>query len=1284
MKLFEDSEGIMWVGTEDGLNRFDKYTETFKCYKHNPDDTSSINWGIITDIVEDREMNLWITSYSGFSRYDRKTETFRNYAIAREDGSVFQGPHDVYGLYPDGEGYLWLTSDDGVYRFNTASGSIEKIVNPFFTWNIYEDISGRLWFISDHGLYLYNRKNQSYERYLNEPENPNRLNNENIRAMHEDESGNIWIRTLDGIYCYNQALELIFHRRHSFLYPYSYDIQRLTKEIFMDNTGSIWFYTREGINTIIKKERNIRVYDSDTTLTYWVNCIFVENNDIIWYGTMRGISSFDRRKNTSVLHYGDPLFYSGFPHSARSMCMDREGTLWVGMDFEGLFSVDSTALRKLNLYSINHIFEDSQGRLWIGTESNVWLNYYDKHSNQLIHLVDNPSAKDRLPRGAQIRHETGSNDLWAMGSAGVFKIVPPLIKVSDTEMMASDVIKCQTVNNDGISMDISSVRVSFIDSTAHIWLGTFHHGLLKLTEQNLPGNTELKFQIKSFTTSQGLPGNQVQSILPDGMGNLWLGTDNGLSKLNMQSETFTNYYIRHGLPVNEFRPESAAIGEDGEMFFGTIRGMISFYPDSIFINQYVAPVILTDLKIHNQTIHPGENSVLQKSICYTDKIELRHHQNNVSFEFAILNYLDTELNQYKYKLVGFNDDWVYAGNRTGVDFTNLRPGHYTFMVTGSNNDGIWNEEGASLDMVIHPPPWQTWWAYLIYVFILISIFLMYRSYLLSRERLLREIELERIGKEKAQELDQLKSRFFANISHEFRTPLTLIRGPLDELDKIKSGTITLSRPLLSVLRRNTQRLQRLINQLLDLSKLETGKIILLVSEGNLTEFVRTISLSFLSLAESKKIKYTFDLTETTRPVFFDSDKMEKILTNLISNALKFTPPGGEVSVSLLYVSSGESDVIQFADLRISDTGKGIPPELLDRIFDRFYQVSDSVTREEEGTGIGLALARELVDLYRGELRVESEVGRGSTFRVRLPVSKEQFKNEEIVDPGEEISAEAVESDIDLEESGFAEMEDSHDLEKSKRGPVILIVEDNVDLRNYISGNLGGSYQILKAENGKQGLERAIEYIPDLVISDVMMPEMDGMEMCRLLKQDQRTNHIPLIMLTARADRVSKMEGLETGADDYLIKPFDAEELQVRVKNLVDQRNALREKYRREFITEPDGHDFISQDDQLLHKILNILNEHLPEPEFNIDLMSDQLNMSRTQMYRKVYAVTGHTPKDLLRAIRLKKAASLFDAGEDNISQVMYQIGFNNHSYFAKCFRKLYKLNPSEYLKARIR
>jgi signal transduction histidine kinase/DNA-binding NarL/FixJ family response regulator len=604
-----------------------------------------------------------------------------------------------------------------------------------------------------------------------------------------------------------------------------------------------------------------------------------------------------------------------------------------------------------------------------------------------------------------------------------------------------------------------------------------------------------------------------------------------------------------------------------------------------------------------------------------------------------------------------------------------------------NVDGI-NLKIADTNMKSHlqairiPPLWRNTLALSIYGILILLFVIWYRKFLLNRAELRTTLEIERIEKEKLQEIEQMKSRFFANISHEFRTPLTLLLGSLKDLVKNWPHFAEEDKSLLRVTQCNTERLMNLVNQLLDLSKMETGKVRLQVAEGDLTSFFKRIVLSFLSLAESKQIQYEYELPEVSVPVYFDGDKIEKILANLISNAFKFTPQEGRIRVELSYIIPEINDQLQEIELAVRDTGKGIPGDEISKIFDRWYQVSPTETSEGVGvgTGIGLSLTKGLVELYRGRIHVESKPGRGSVFTVNLPADREHFREDEIM---VEVPKEPVITPTDdpaavlKEHQEYAKQEDQN---IDRDGSLILIVEDNADLRKYISRNLNPSFRILEAENGRIGMDKAIETIPDLVICDLMMPVMDGMEMCKHLKSDERTSHIPIIILTAKADRDSKLEGLKTGADDYLIKPFDEEELQLKINNMIEQGIKLREKFRKEFMDDLYADTQQDSNDILLNKIMVCFEDHIDDPGFMIEQMLAELGISRTQLFRKTQALTNHSPSELLRNTRLKKAARMLRQGNKNIAQVMYQVGFNNPSYFAECFRKIYSVNPSEYLK----
>jgi signal transduction histidine kinase/DNA-binding response OmpR family regulator len=562
---------------------------------------------------------------------------------------------------------------------------------------------------------------------------------------------------------------------------------------------------------------------------------------------------------------------------------------------------------------------------------------------------------------------------------------------------------------------------------------------------------------------------------------------------------------------------------------------------------------------------------------------------------------------------------------------------------------------------------------------------------LERARLQHELELEHLQSEKLQEIDRVKSRFFANISHEFRTPLTLILGPLEKLlaENVQEPVKKQYRLML----RNGRRLLRLINQLLDLARLEAGSMSLKARPENLVQLLKGIVLSFSSLAERKQITLKFEASEHSISAYVDRDKLEKIVSNLLSNAFKFTPEGGAVTVAVGRSSSTQlqsppasaTAAANFVHITVKDTGIGIPPEKLPHIFDRFYQADDSYTREQEGSGIGLALTKELVELHHGEIQVTSEIGKGSTFTVRLPLRKEHLKPEEIEARGKEqgaIDQDAITPVIQPSIDPSIQAQATSDQRPATSDqPVLLIVEDNADVRDYICDYLEADYQIIEAIDGEDGLVKSIEKIPDLIISDVMMPKMDGYELCRKLKTDERTSHIPVILLTARAGGESKVEGLETGADDYIIKPFDAHELQVRVKNLIEQRRRLRERFRKEMILEPKEFAVTSMDEQFLQKAMAVVEQNLSDAEFSTDEFARRVAMSRSQLHRKLHALTGQSTHEFIRTYRLKRAAQLLQHHAGTVSEICYDVGFNSLSHFAKAFREQFGQSPSEYAEA---
>ena len=808
------------------------------------------------------------------------------------------------------------------------------------------------------------------------------------------------------------------------------------------------------------------------------------------------------------------------------------------------------------------------------------------------------------------------------------------------------------------------------------WLGSYGAGVTKLDTRT--GKTTF------YTIEDGLQSNTIHAISGDSSDDLWLLTSLGITRFNPSSLETDRFDFTDGLGGSPVGMAVAGLfqtgnptfkSENGTIFFGSNNGLTVFHPDHVQMNQFKPPLAITDFKVSGKS-HPLDGKA----------ITLAHHQNFFDIEFVALSFFSSSKNQYAYKLEGLDKDWVYTGTQREARYTNVSPGKYIFRVKGSNNDGVWNEQGASMQVTILPPWWQTWWAYSLYGMLALGLLYGLRQYTVNRERWKHELKLQRIEAEKMHEIDHLKSRFFANISHEFRTPLTLILGPLE---KFISRTPEESEdgPVYQMMQRSAHRLLHLINQLLDLSKLEAGSMKLETKPADIVNFLKAIGLSFTSLAERKLIQYQVQYPVEHPVVYFDADKLEKIITNLLSNAFKFTPAGGEITVTAQlnsadkraipasFSKAGSSTMVKMLQLKIQDNGAGITAEQQEKIFDRFYQTDTSHTGEQEGSGIGLSLVKELVELHEGEIAVESQPEKGSCFTVRLPLLVADYEQitvgEAVVDKGHSTTIPLINTAQDKAEATLTL--------SATDAPLVLIVEDNADIRQFIRQHLSPAYQVIEACDGAKGYSKAVETIPDLILSDVMMPMMDGVELCRKLKQDEKTAHVPVILLTAKASGEGKIEGLETGADDYIIKPFEASELLVRIKNLIDSRKKLREHYRGQITVEPKSITVTSVDEQFLQRVMQIMEAHMADAAFSVEALGLDVGMSRMQLHRKLKGLTDQSPGEFIRSFRLKRAAMLLTQNYGNISEVAFSVGFNEPAYFTKCFKEQFGQTPSEYL-----
>ncbi|HEX9656379.1 MAG TPA: two-component regulator propeller domain-containing protein [Bacteroidota bacterium] len=1339
--IYQDSKGFLWFGTQDGLNRYDGYN--FKIYRHDVRNPSSLSDYAINAIVEDPAEPgiLWLATRDGLNRFDREKESFTHF-LNDPDRPGTLSNNRVWQVYFDRDSALWVGTNDGLNKFDRTSESFTSYrYSPqdsnslsFRTVSTYvEDDDGDLW-IGGRGLDVLHTTTGRVIRFLEDPGNPYQLRSDNVSILHKDRRGQLWAGTRNGFF---QISEQARHDKGGWLMFYEYGSKspdagtyEYVRAMIDDRHGVLWLGYFSGnmlafdTNAKTFTEFSISERGSSEPIQVPIRSIYEDRSGVLWLGALGlGALKYDRTKEGfRALHdnINGPNRIIG--NEIRTVVEDRKGMWWIGSS-TGLslldpktknvkhYRHDKNAPGSLSLDEVQSLFEDSKGNIWIGTwgggvnrldrktgqfthyryQQNqssslsndfihsivqdsrgvLWigtgaggLERFDYDASTFIHYGAHPT-KDNWLRSDEITciRETQDGFLW-LGTTlhGLYRFDP------QHEKFAS------YMSHRGDSTQLSSNRVMCIyeDKSQVLWVGTFGGGLNRFDP--------VQGTFTYFTEKDGLAGNTVYSVLEDDRGILWLGTDKGLSRFDPVTEDIRNFYVSDGLPSQEFSG-AAFHGKDGTVLLGTSNGLVYFHPDSIRANRFVPPIVLTDFLVFNTPAAvkgSGSTSegvhVMEKSISEANEVVLSYDQNVFTFEYAALHYASPSRNQYAYKMEGFDRQWVYAGNRRSATYTNLDPGEYMFRVKGSNSDGVWNEDGTSIRVIVNPPWWKTPFAYAGYLVIFLGTAFALRRFEMNRVNTRNQLRMKEFETRKLMDLDRLKSRFFANISHEFRTPLTLILGPLDDL--AESADSSKEKTILKTMKVNAGRLLHLINQLLDLTRLESGKVILKAVHGNFDEFVRGIVFSFSSLAERRSIalNFTTKLGATT-DALFDSDMVEKITSNLLSNAFKFTPDSG--SISVMITSSEKSG---FAAVSVANTGEGIPAEHLPHIFDRFYRVETQTA--SQGTGIGLALVRELVELHHGTINVRSIHGLSTEFTFELPIARGHFSPDEIADT---ITIQKGVIDKSLFDDDRPTTVTPKPIEQPVQGgngdlDVVLVVEDHEDVRHYIRELLETEYKVIEENNGRDGLERAVEEVPDIVVSDVMMPMMDGFQLCHALKSNEKTSHIPVMLLTARAAEESRIEGFETGADDYLVKPFHSREMKVRVANLIRSREEMRKRFREEVLVKPTGVVVTSVNADFIRKAMAVVETHLAEESFGVQALSDELAMTPRQLHRKLTALVNQSPNEFIRSFRLTRSRQMIEQQAGSIADIAFRVGFGSPSYFSKCFREQFGTSPSEILK----
>jgi len=1368
----------MWFGTSDGLNKYDGYT--FKVYRNDPGDVFSISDNEIREIHKDPTGRLWLATGGGdLDSFNPETGRFTSYQLEKDTLYINHYPQGyiqtVSGFKYGGQYVVWAGRHDGLYKLNPLKHKLtyyplsEKGWPYNFVQTLITDRSGNVWIgLAGNGLCFFDVKTEKFTHYQHDPADPKSLSDNFIWSLCEDPSGSIWIGTEDGLNRLDPK-----SRQFTRFFCDKADKNGLRSNIirslYQDHTGSLWIGTNEGLHRFDKNNGHLIHYyhnprDPKSISIGYIRAIYEDKSGVLWIGTKTGLDKFVPQKTNFNHFWQDPANPHGLYNisitSVYEASYGGRQFLWLGTENEGIYKIEPETgdivnyrHEENNPRSLSTNFMagvalqsrfNGKDELWIYSEHG--LNKLDPESGEFTHYFYDPeNVNSILTNRVSYILETSDGLLWITSrkgglqkldrTTGQFTKIGPgrditqiiedkpgwfwvaswsgFIKLNAKTGASKHYKKYPPHKGSICSGQIICLYKSDREGKNVLWIGT-NDGLNKFDPES-----EI---FTYYKAKDGLPSEYIKGILEDGQGNLWLSTGNGLSKFNPRTEKFRNYDVNDGLLSNQFNDHACFKSSDGKMYFGSIKGLEIFDPDSLIDNRHIPAIVINNFLLFNKPVEIRKNGIADSVGAYAlpghistlHEIELSYQENIFSFEFTALDFNNPQKNKYAYKMDNVDPDWVYtdAAHRF-ASYTNLDPGEYTFRVKGSNNDGLWNEKGTSIKVIILPPWWRTGWAYLIYIIVIVSALYSAWQFQMNRLKMRHQLEMEHMHAAQLEEVDQIKSRFFANISHEFRTPLTLIRGPVRQIisGQFKGNLIQQCRMIL----RNSDRLLNLINQLLDLSKLDAGKMDLKVAKTDLTVFLGAMVQSFHSLAESRKISFKVKMLREKISGYIDRDKTEKILTNLLSNAFKFTPEGGKIEVNI-----NEGEVVQESKIQNSkskiiyinviNTGPVIPPDQLEKIFDRFYQADTTYKKDGEGSGIGLALTKELVELHHGIINVackklkeqptESPLDRGevyrTTFTVSLPIDKDHFNEDEIAEAhlsktsntdafGVEVRNGYPESSIENPASRIPDkkMPPSCRHIGTKSSMIwpqssILIVEDNPDIISYIQSFLADHYRIITAENGKDGWQKARQKYPDLIISDVMMPEMDGFELCHKLKSDQHTSHIPLILLTARADKKSHIGGLEFGADDYISKPFDADELSVRVKNLINQRRQLREKFSQMIEIKPAEIATSSMDEQFLKRLLEVFEQHVAESDFSTEAFARAVGMSRSSLYRKIQALTNQSVTEFIRSLRLKRAAQLLRGNSATVSEIAFIVGFNSPSYFSKLFRKQFGVNPRDF------
>jgi signal transduction histidine kinase/ligand-binding sensor domain-containing protein/AraC-like DNA-binding protein len=1259
-KVYADSKDhIIWIATQrTGLNVFDCETDDFSLFVHNSNDEKSICSDAITDICSDVVGNIWLGTYSnGIDYYDKKKKEFIHF---NRSTLPELKSDNVWAIADDKNGKLYIGHvNEGLSVLSIADRSVKHFMYELNNPNslpdncirtVFMDNIGNVWLGTNNGLALFNPQTERFIRFQNHKNKPNSLISNVVLSINQMKDNRLWIGTENG------GISILNFGNEMFLSPEEISFRNIypaddetglsygtVRTIFQDRFENIWIGTYQGgINFISKNPDFFQKWqyavpakkNSLPVNTAWGIC--EDNTGAVWIGTDGGgICTFRNDVRTAIYTKENGNLND---NAILSALKDSEGNLWFG-SFEGKVMFYNSQRQKFETFqppgfkakTIRCFFEDKNQTIWIGTDDDGMYSCHLK--NKKLKKYTFPTYA--LPRDNTIRAiaQDEQGRLW-VGSFGTG------LCILDTAF--------QTVAAFHRETGFYSNAISFIfkDSRQRMWVGT-GEGLVLFPQPDSLSNFII------FTEKDGLKDSYIRAITEDSNRNIWFSSNGGISKYD--GYQFYNYDYSHGIPIGQFMDGSVINARNGRIYFGSQNGVCRFVPEQTGHTDALPPVTITGFRYYSGLTASDDDESHYYPVA-PGFAHLKYNQNTVTFTFNVMDYAFSNQTEYAYRLEGVSPEWYSTGETNEVTFRNLSPGTYLFSVKARFNNQNRPDETATFKVKINPPFWFSWWAKTLYALLIAGIILFIASFYKKRVQLESQLYVEKENSRQQQSLNNDKLQFFTNITHELRTPLTLIIGPLEDL----LNDVSLSEKAgkkVSLIRQNATRLLDLINRILDFRKTETNNMPLRVSKGDLKKLVQEITLKYKELNRNSGVAFTLSIETVHTILYFDPEIVQVILDNLLSNAFKYTRQG-EVRVSLRNTPT-------YTEIEVSDTGCGMPKAELEKIFDRYYQVKGE--NQASGSGIGLALVKNLAAIHQGFIFAESEEGKGSVFQFRLLTDN--------LYPG------VLHEILKVEEPPVYPVAD--DIEETHNGKkIMLIVEDNVDILHYIRDTFADDYLVLTAEDGKSGLEYAFNHIPDMVVSDIMMPEMSGLELCAALKQDIRTSHIPVILLTAKTSTQDKTEGYQAGADSYITKPFSADLLKSRVVNLLNQRKKLaKQLVHSKMYKQTILNDSIQQlDNEFLEKIIQIIRENSYSEALDVEFIARKVNMSHSNLYKKIKALTGLSVNELVRKTRIKQAEELLLTGKYTISEVAFRVGINKIAYFRQCFKEEFGISASEYLR----